>query len=312
MKTTNHTKTTRTCKKMLALCAVLAVLLSAFVIPASAKSADGFQYYVMNSFEDDGDPFAIITGHKGKINGTLTVPAKLGGVNVWSIGDAAFLGRKDITKVVLPDSLSNIDRYAFSECTNLKTIVMGSVWIETGAFSGCKSLKTVKITAYKHDGYDPSWEWNETNNAPLFAADVVWTRYSDDLTGPQTATSTRTEVPLKLEAGDDIYEPGYAYYWYCPEGICEILDGDMWGESAGDTVRVKFLEEGECVIMCEAVNKKGEVIWEHEFDVSVRLSLATAARRAVTGSYLYGVAEYTVNDIRWKTADLLDRLGINV
>ena len=58
-----------------------------------------------------------------------------------------FNGCTGLTKVVLPDSVVDINVDAFNGCTSLETVVMGRgvTTISTGAFQSCTSLKSIYI-----------------------------------------------------------------------------------------------------------------------------------------------------------------------
>jgi uncharacterized repeat protein (TIGR02543 family) len=80
--------------------------------------------------EDDGIPYTYVilddgtveirsyTGHRRFI----TVPEKIDGRVVSSIGDFAFAGQSRLRDVTLPSGLNNIGRYAFSDCSNLEIV----------------------------------------------------------------------------------------------------------------------------------------------------------------------------------------------
>lgn len=57
--------------------------------------------------------------------------------------------RNNITKVVVQDGITHIDRNAFRNCTNLSEVALpsGLVSIGSGAFSGCSSLTAIHIPA---------------------------------------------------------------------------------------------------------------------------------------------------------------------
>lgn len=306
---TNTNKTARAWKRMLALLAAAATMLTMFVLPASAKSWNGFRYYVDGPYEDDGEAYVTITGSKTTANGTLTIPAKIGGDEVWSIGEGAFAGRKDITKVVIPDSVGYIGGHAFEDCTNLRTLVIGSTDVYDDAFSGCTALKTVKITAYKGD-FDPEWEWNEKGNDALFAAKQEWTHYTKDYDVVQTELKTRTGKKLTLTAEYDDLKKGETYRW---SGFDVFPVGDAeWKDCTEKTVECEVYWAGESKAVCEVLNSKGEVVWAQEFTITVSKSLKDKAESFVYNTYLYGVTNYTASHIRWRVMDALDKMGVNV
>ena len=63
---------------------------------------------------------------------------------VVSIEDNAFMGR-DITSIVLPESVKRIGSYAFSQCRSLGSVVLpkGGVDIRSYAFANCSSLNSI-------------------------------------------------------------------------------------------------------------------------------------------------------------------------
>ncbi len=83
---------------------------------------------------------------------------------VTTIGKKAFLGKRKLKKLVLPDSIKEIQDYAFANCKKLESIVM-SKECETfgqGILQGCKSLKYI---------YDNQKE-DEKETAALLAATI--------------------------------------------------------------------------------------------------------------------------------------------
>lgn len=306
------TNTTHAMKRLLALCAVFAALVTLLVLPASAKSANGFQYYLTEVFEDGGDAYAVVTGHKSAVNGTLTIPAKLDGHEVVYIAEAAFSARKDITKVVLPETLNHVGTFAFADCTNLKTLVIGSAWVDRGAFSGCKSLKKVVVTAYKFDGCNPEWDWEESKNEPLFAADVEWLHYKKAFRTVESDCNVRSGMNLTLTTEYDA-KKGETYHWYFEgEGVLWPKGDNAWEDYTEKTISGYIDCGGEQTVICEVVNAKGDVVFTEMFHIHARLSLAGKTREVVRETYLYGVMEYTKNHFHWKIMDLLDKMGVNV
>ena len=79
--------------------------------------------------------------------GTISIPATLGGYTVTSIGRDAFIDCSLLTSVVIPDSVTSIGGGAFWNCSSLTAIDIsdGVTSIGVGAFLGCSSLTTINI-----------------------------------------------------------------------------------------------------------------------------------------------------------------------
>lgn len=94
---------------------------------------------------------ATITGYTGS-GGSVTVPETIGGYTVTKIAQSSFIGTR-ITSVNLPKTVTEIGSNAFSGCTTLKTVKMEynstveyAARIEGAAFSGCTSLTSVGLS----------------------------------------------------------------------------------------------------------------------------------------------------------------------
>lgn len=90
---------------------------------------------------------AKVTGYWGKHkNNTLKIPAKVKGYTVTAIGSGACAGG-DFQKVVLPDTITKIDSYAFCFCKELKSVVWSSNLQTIGyaSFGECSKLRQVVL-----------------------------------------------------------------------------------------------------------------------------------------------------------------------
>ena len=81
---------------------------------------------------------ALITGYVGN-GGAITVPNKLGGYPVVSIGEKVFRNNDSITSVVIPDGVLTIGEDAFYNCNNLMAVTLpeGLTTIVQYAFYSC-------------------------------------------------------------------------------------------------------------------------------------------------------------------------------
>ncbi len=66
-------------------------------------------------------------------------------VQVTTIGKKAFLGNSYLTKIVLPETVTFIENWAFAQCENLKLLVLGHAAFGKGVFDGCINLENVCI-----------------------------------------------------------------------------------------------------------------------------------------------------------------------
>lgn len=78
---------------------------------------------------------------------SVTIPSEIEGKKVTSINKKAFMGRKSLNKVVLPDTITTIGSNAFNDCSELKEInIPASVkTIGDFAFYMCKSLENFTV-----------------------------------------------------------------------------------------------------------------------------------------------------------------------
>ena len=80
------------------------------------------------------------------VEGTVNIPEEANGYSVISIKNHAFY-RKGITSVVVPNSVSVIEKCAFSSCTNLSSISLGTSVENIGlkAFYFCSNLSSITL-----------------------------------------------------------------------------------------------------------------------------------------------------------------------
>ncbi len=77
----------------------------------------------------------------------IVIPSEYEGLPVTEIGSRAFYSCKDITSVVMPDSITSIQNEAFSYCEKLEKITLSNNLTAIGdnAFAHCKKLKQITI-----------------------------------------------------------------------------------------------------------------------------------------------------------------------
>ena len=107
-------------------------------IAANETAPENFNYNVVNGG-------ACITGYTGSSQ-NVTIPEELGDYQVTAIGSRAFYG-KPITRVVIPDTVTIINDYAFQNCTGLREVVLSERLSKLGlaVFGNCAALKKIEI-----------------------------------------------------------------------------------------------------------------------------------------------------------------------
>ncbi|WP_207652013.1 leucine-rich repeat protein, partial [Clostridium beijerinckii] len=101
----------------------------------------GFTYELINN-----DTEYKITGYTGT-NTDVTIPSKINGKNVTSIGNRAFDGRNDLTSITIPEGVTSIGDFAFNYCSGLTSITIPNSVTSIGdyAFYVCASLTSITI-----------------------------------------------------------------------------------------------------------------------------------------------------------------------
>lgn len=74
-----------------------------------------------------------ITGYYGTAPAELIIPSDIKGVAVQTISVRAFLDNTDIKSVIIPNTVLSIEDYAFSGCSNLANLMLGSAVKSIGA-----------------------------------------------------------------------------------------------------------------------------------------------------------------------------------
>lgn len=84
---------------------------------------------------------------QGGLQGVVVIPSSLGGRPVVRIADSAFYGNRQMTSVLIPESVTAIGRAAFFECTGLTSVNLPRRLQTLGylSFSGCSKLTSVSI-----------------------------------------------------------------------------------------------------------------------------------------------------------------------
>lgn len=161
-------------KKILSLTLALCVLFGAVsIVSASAlkfnNSIDYGDYWYIKLDENT----AAIGADNPDLSGTLVIPDTINGYKVTEIANSGF-NHTNITTVVIPETVTKINDYAFSYCPNLKTVIIpeGVRTLGEAVFKECPSLKSITIPASVTDmglcsvGYKDNYVDNDGEMLP--------------------------------------------------------------------------------------------------------------------------------------------------
>lgn len=107
-----------------------------------------FGYRVDRRKDGEGEPWIAITDYKGG-DAEVHVPEQIEGISVKVLAKKAFLSRKKIKRVFLPESLEEVGDWAFAYCTELEIVWLPkkNIRMGSGVFMECPGIR--KIYAYE-------------------------------------------------------------------------------------------------------------------------------------------------------------------
>ena len=110
---------------------------------AAREYTSGFYTYTV--YENYNE--ATIEFLDTEISGDISIPSRLGGYKVTKIDNGAFSGCKNITSIIIPDSVVNIGETVFYGCTNLTNVIIPESVTTIGkqAFMYCSALSDVTL-----------------------------------------------------------------------------------------------------------------------------------------------------------------------
>ena len=127
---------------MAGLTAALIVALGGITEAAAAEEGAGLHY----RWNSDGTALYVERCSLGSAV-EMVIPASKEGFPVKGIDSRAFSGCRNLEKVVIPESVTEIGASAFKDCEKLKSVNLpaGVTRIENETFSHCTSLERVEI-----------------------------------------------------------------------------------------------------------------------------------------------------------------------
>ena len=103
--------------------------------------------YDIYTYEVSSDNKVTITDCDKSAKGAITIPSKIDGKSVTSIGDEAFFGCSGLTSITIPNSVISIGDGAFWDCSGLTSITIPNSVTRIGnrAFEYCTGLTSITI-----------------------------------------------------------------------------------------------------------------------------------------------------------------------
>ena len=106
----------------------LALFSSMVLLATTTTTIDGIRYTIA----DDGKSCVVSSGQD--CVGAVVIPEEIGnGCKVVGIGKNAFYN-SSVSSVIIPDSVTRIDDYAFAYCSQLKSLVIPKSVVFLGAY----------------------------------------------------------------------------------------------------------------------------------------------------------------------------------
>lgn len=164
---------------------------------------------------------AVVTGYEGR-DASLVIPESVDGYPVVWIGKKAFLSRKTLREIRLPESLAGIGDWAFAYCTGLAVVALPYRRLEVGQgiFKECAALSQIRDCL---DG-------EENGDVPFLLAATVGTLDAFYLFDPENAGKENWIASFDARVADRMAladNEGFSKMLLCGEEDCGSRDTDV-------------------------------------------------------------------------------------
>ena len=133
-------------RKILAVAMVICMAIGVIGWHGEVENVRGAEVYGDYEYEVLSDGTIKILKYKGA-GSILEIPSQIDGKQVTNIGQEAFFYCKNLTEVIIPDSVNTIGREAFYGCDSLEKIAISNSVSSVGeyAFAECKKLREANL-----------------------------------------------------------------------------------------------------------------------------------------------------------------------
>ena len=119
-----------------------------------------------------------LNGINFSVAGEFNIPSSVKGKIITEIGNSAFQYYSSLTEVVLPNTVTNIDSYAFNNCTNLSNVTIqkeeGSlINLGLSVFDNCASNLTITVPTNRVCEYKNTPFWSSYRDKIVPSSPVV-------------------------------------------------------------------------------------------------------------------------------------------
>lgn len=180
----------------------------------------------------NGTNYIVDGMHADSVSGIVVPVSSIDGIRVIEINNYAFQNNEDVTVVVMPDTITMVENYAFAGCTNLRHVKLSEGLVSSlygYVFAGCTSLELIKLpsqlTMLKTSLFDGCTALREVIADSKLAAiaervfaECQAMELYDFTACERVPTITETTFDSALPSGCEIRVPAELYYdWVAAE-----------------------------------------------------------------------------------------------